>query len=349
MLMASSHPSHHLVAIGMSAVPQLPFPAKNARDFFHVFTSALGPPNLKAACLIDRQASRAAVGGVFDEAVRAPPKYFVVYFSGAAGTRGLKLADGLLSPRVLGSYLGRVQSAAILLVLDVTTPFSNTGEPQFAAWIDSLPAELPHVRIAIARATAVADGDPGCGGSRFTTAYIRALHGSGGDMQRMGDAYVSDRRAFDAATEIMRRRWDERDLPVESGLFGGMPLVRSEAVGAVGAGRIKSLSEGQGLSLRVQHALDGRRHVPTVVHSLLVDASDEPLVERTATVVPDADKFVGRTLVRVGPQVLREHTIWGPLLDMGETLVLRWRVKLRNVFGHVLDQQVLEFAYRRDR
>lgn len=348
--MASSHSSHRLVAIGVSAVPQIKFPEKNARDFFHVFTGALGPPNIKAACLIGSQATQAAIGAIFDAAVLAPSKYFVAYFSGAAGTQGLKLADGFLAPQLLASYLEGIQSTAVLLVLDVIvdTPFPKVGAPQFPAWIDALPAALPRVRVAIARATAVGDGHIGYGNSRFTSAYLQALQESPGDLKRRGVAYVSDRRAFDAATDIVRRRWDERDLPAESGLFGGVPLVRSEAERAVGAGQIQRLSEGRGLSLRVEHAINRRRHVPTVLHYLLVDASDEPLAEGTAMIVPDAEEHVGSTTIRVKPRVLYDHTIWGPMLDIGETLALRWRVTLRDVYGHVLDRQVVSFEYTRD-
>jgi hypothetical protein len=345
--MASSPSSHRLVAIGVSAVPQIQFPAKNARDFFHVFTGALGPPNIQAACLIDGQATQAAVREIFDAAVLAPPTYVIAYFSGTASPEGLQLADGFFTPEVLGSYLERIESAAALLLFDVDTPYPKAGAPQFPAWIDSLPSELPHVRIAVARAMAVGDGDPGCGNSRFTAAYVQALQESPGDLKRKSIAYVSDRKAFDAATDIIRRRWDEGDLPAESGLFGGVPLVRSEAQRAIGAARIQRSIEGRGLSLRVEHAIDGRRHVPTVLHYLLVDASGEPIAEGTAKITPDGDQHVGRTLVRVDPKVLREHTIWGSMLDMGESVSLRWRVTLRDAFGHVLDRKVVKFEYKR--
>jgi hypothetical protein len=35
------------------------------------------------------------------------------------------------------------------------------------------------------------------------------------------------------------------------------------------------------------------------------------------------------------------------MLNMGETLALRWSVTLRDVFGHVLDRQVFGFEFRR--
>lgn len=328
--MAPSRASHRIVCIGVSDVPSVTFPEKNARDLFCLFNGPLGPPSIEATCLLGAEASHAAVDGILKAVADAPPKFVMIYFSGVATTRGLKLADRVLPGRRLGEQLARMQGAGVVLVLDLLTTLPKDGVAQLPAWIDELAAELPHVRIAAARATAVGAGAEGHGHSRFTEAYLQALRASPGDLRRKGTLFVSDRRAFDSASMILRRRWGEGELPVEAGLFGGLPLLRSEAEAAVGNGQIVDLSAGPGSSLQVRFALHGRRSVPTVLHYFLVDTADEPLAEGSIEIAPDTDRHLGRTRFRVDPRLLPSRRRRGGL---------RFRVELRDGFGHVLDRQ----------
>jgi hypothetical protein len=187
------------------------------------------------------------------------------------------------------------------------------------------------VRIGAARGITIGAGVEGQGQSRFTAAYISALSGSPGDMRRDGHSFVSDRAAFDGAVAMMRMRWGHDLLPLEIGLFGGVPLMRSEALRVMGSGKFTGLSRRPGLSVRVRYVLVGRRHVPTVLSYLLADAADQPLAEGTIKITPDTDTHISSTRIRVSARgVLRS------IAKGGQVVPLRWHLELRDVFGHSL-------------
>ena len=110
--------------------------------------------------------------------------------------------------------------------------------------------------------------------------------------------------------------------------------------------RIISLSRGKGLSVRVRHELCGREGVTTVLHYILLDASSERLAEGAVEITPDADVHVGRTVVEVPMTAVQEHDIWGALLEIGEVVVLRWRIELRDASGVLLARKSFGCEYR---
>jgi hypothetical protein len=340
--MAMSRASHRLVCVGVSALSLCALAEKNARAVFSRLTGALGPPRVEARCLLGGEATQAAMERVLAEAIAAPSRFLVVYFSGEVGARGLKLADGTLAAALLGSALAQMESTRTLFLLDLFTRRPLRSGPEIPAWLDELVATLPLVRIAAAPGVAIGAGARGHGLSRFTAAYLEALRRAPADMKHGGQPFVSDRHAFTEAAAAMRRRWGAASQPIEIGVCGGIPLLRSEAPGAVGAGQIKRLSAGPGLSLRVRYALRGRRNTPTVLAYLLIDMSDEPLSEGYVELIPTSDEHVGHTSIRVRASQLRGHP---PGDGPGHTLRLRWQVELRDAFGHRLARSELDIEY----
>jgi hypothetical protein len=134
------------------------------------------------------------------------------------------------------------------------------------------------------------------------------------------------------------------DLPIwaQPGTLGDMGCL----AGRPERGRIVSLSKGKGLSVRVRHELCGGEGVTTLLHYILLDASDEQLADGSVEITPDADVHVGRTLVEVPPTVVQEHDVWGVMLEIGEVVVLRWRIELRDASGVLLARKTFGCEYR---
>ena len=100
------------------------------------------------------------------------------------------------------------------------------------------------------------------------------------------------------------------------------------------------------MSARVRHELIGRRGIPTILHYGLLDADDEVLAEGSVEIWPDADAHVARTVIAVPMEAVQEHEVWGVLFEVGEVVVLRWRIELRDISGARLARKTFVCEYR---
>ncbi|UQA57136.1 hypothetical protein [Polyangium aurulentum] len=135
------------------------------------------------------------------------------------------------------------------------------------------------------------------------------------------------------------------DLPIRarSDILGDMGRLAGQAAGI---SRILGMSRGKGLSARVRHELRDRQGITTILHYLLLDASDTQLAEGSVEITPDADVHVGRTLLEVPMKTVQEHRVWGVMLEIGEVVVLRWRLELRDASGTMLARKTIACEYR---
>lgn len=344
--MTSPGSSHRLLCVGVPGVPDAATPEYNARGVFDLLTGALGPPGLRASLLLGAEATRAATLGALDEAAATPAAFQVLYFSGAADARGLRIADGFLDPDALRRYFDRVRAAHALLVLDAP-PGANAQGAGLPGWVEELAQARPALGVVAARAAHVESPAQSAGHSPYTAALLLALQQAPGDIEIEGVQFVSDRTALTEATALLRQHWAEADPPLEVGSFGAIPLVRSQIEAPVGSAEILGLSCGSGLSAHVRHLLRGRRHLPTLLHYALVDPSDDILAEGNVRVTPAKDAEQGRTRIRVPRRTLREHTIWGPMLEVHQAVHLRWRITLRDTLGRLLAKKTYGHEYDR--
>ena len=342
--MAPPSASHRVVCLGVPGVSQLGCEETNARDVFRLFTGALAPPGTVASCLVGAEATKKAVNSALDAASRETTPFFVVYFSGRASEKGLHVADGCIGAETLARHFERVAAPSVLFVLDLVVGAVPDDEV-VPKWVEAVARARKGLRVAAARATRIGAGAEGEGRARFTGALLEALQTSDGDLEFQGAKYISDMQALDQSEGILQRRWHATHLPVRLGAFGDFPLARCQAAAGVGKGSVLGVAAGTRLSATVRYSLEGRAHVPTVLHYALEDTSHEVLGEGEVVVIPDGQVFVGRQRIRLPSRVLADHTIWGPTLDLGERVHVRWRISLRDARGRTLDRKVFGHEY----
>ncbi|UQA59231.1 hypothetical protein [Polyangium aurulentum] len=114
---------------------------------------------------------------------------------------------------------------------------------------------------------------------------------------------------------------------------------------AAGRGRILAISSAPGLSVQVRIALDRRHAHPTLLSFSLVGPDAQAIAEGAETVLPNSDAHMSRHFFRVSIQVLRTHPMWGPLLELGQAVCLRWKFELRDVEGRVLGRGTFRDEY----
>lgn len=342
--MAPPSASHRVVCLGVPGRSQLGCEETNARDVFRLFTGALGPPGTVATCLVGEDATKKAVKSAFEAASDENTPFFVVYFSGRASEKGLHVADGCIGSETLAGYFERVAAPSVLFVLDLVVG-AVPDEEVVPKWVEAVARARQGLRVAAARATRIGVGTEGEGRARFTGALLEALQSSDGDLEFQGAKYISDMRALHESQAILRRRWHATHMPVQIGHFGDFPLARCQAVAGMGRGTILGVAAGTRLSATVRHSIEGRAHVPTVLHYALEDTSHEVLGEGEVIVIPDGPVFVGRQRIRLPARVLSEHTVWGPTLELGERVHVRWRISLRDARGRTLDRKVFGHEY----
>ncbi|MDC3953201.1 hypothetical protein [Polyangium jinanense] len=336
--------SHRVVCLGVPGVPELGCEETNARDMFRLFSGALGPPGTIATCLVGEDATKTAVKRVFDAASRESAPFFVVYFSGRASEKGLHVADGCIGADTLARHFERVAAPSVLVVLDLVVG-AVPDEDVVPAWVEAFARARKGLRVAAARATRIGAGSAGAGRGRFTGALLEALQTSEGDLEFQGAKYISDMRALDQSQAILQRRWHATHLPVRMGPFGEFPLARCQAVAGIGKGTIVGVAAGTRLSATVRYSIEGRAYVPTVLQYALEDTSQEVLGEGEVMVLPDGPVCVGRQRIRLPARVLADHTVWGPTLELGERVHVRWRISLRDARGRTLDRKVFGHEY----
>ena len=108
---------------------------------------------------------------------------------------------------------------------------------------------------------------------------------------------------------------------------------------------ITTVAPAPGLSVQVRIIHHGWREQTTLLCFRLVDPGAQALVERAVIVVPESDAHVSRHLLRVRAHVLGLHPMWGPLLEIGQAVCLRWRIELRDAAGRVLVRKTFENEY----
>ncbi len=342
--MAPPSASHRVVCLGVPGASQLGFAETNARDVFRLFTGALAPPGTVATCLVGDDATKRAVTGELQAASREHTPFFVMYFSGRASDKGLHVADGCIGSGALARHFERVAAPSVLVVLDlVVGPVPD--EDVVPKWVEAVARARKGLRVAAARATRIGAGAEGEGRARFTGALLEALQTADGDLELKGAKYISDMRALHQTDAILQRRWHATHLPIRMGSFGDFPLARCQAAETLGGGAVLGVAGGTRVSATVRYSLQGRTGVPTVLHYALEDTTHEVLGEGTVTLTPDSDAYTGRQRIRLPSRVLAEHTVWGPMLDMGERVHVRWRITLRDARGRTLDRRVFGHEY----
>ncbi|MRG96813.1 hypothetical protein [Polyangium spumosum] len=342
--MAPPSASHRVVCLGVPGKSQLGCEEINARDVFRLFSGALAPPGTVATCLVGNRATKKAVKDALDAACREKSPFFVVYFSGRASEKGLHVADGWLGADILARHFERIAAPSVLFVLDLVVGAVPDDEvvPQ---WVEAVARARKGMRIAAARATRIGAGAEGEGRARFTGALLEALQTADGDLEFQGAKYISDMRALDQSAGILQKRWHATFMPARMGAFGDFPLARCQADAGIGKGTVVGVASGARLSATVRYSLEGRAHVPTVLHYALEDTTHEVLGEGEVMLVPDREVFVGRTRVRLPARVLADHLVWGPTLELGERVHVRWRFSLRDARGRTLDRKVFGHEY----
>jgi len=342
--MAPPSASHRVVCLGVPGPSQLGFEETNARDVFRLFTGALAPPGTVATCLVGEEATKKAVKGALDAASRESTPFFVLYFSGRASEKGLHVADGCIGADALARHFERATAPAVLFVLDLVVGAVPDDEV-VPKWVEAVARARKGLRVAAARATRIGGGAPGEGRARFTGALLEALQTADGDLEFQGAKYISDMRALAESEVILQRRWHATHMPERMGPIGDFPLARCQAVAGVGKGSVLGVASGTRLSATVRYSIEGRAQVPTTLHYALEDTTHEVLAEGDVVLVPDGPVHVGRQRIRLPSRVLADHTVWGPTLDLGERVHVRWRITLRDARGRTLDRKVFGHEY----
>lgn len=309
-----------------------------------MLTGALGPPSIRAACLTGNEATKNAVVSALEAATSEPAPFYMVYFSGDASGKGLRVADGYVDGGAVNRHFERVTAPSVLFVLEVACG-PRPDEDIVPRWVQALAEARPGFRLAATRATRIGGGVEGEGRGRFTAAFLSALATADGDIDFEGARFVSDRRAMEETRGGLVKRWGVTHLPTEMGTFGDFPLARCQAARPVGSAKVLGLAMGKGMSGVVRHLVEGRRGVPTRIRLAMLDATDERLGEEEVTIVPDEDRLLGRTRIRLPEGVLADHVVWGATLELGESVHVRLRVTLLDSRGHVLDQKSYGHEY----
>jgi len=303
---------------------------------YRLLTGGLGPPEIRAACLVG--ATKKAVLDALDVAAGEPAPFYLVYFAGPANRRGLRLADGYVDGPALGRHFEQVASRSVFVILDVQV--GRVSDDEVApAWARALAERRPGLRLSAARATRIGSGAEGEGHSRFTDAFLDALGSAEGDVDFAGARYLSDKRALEATGQTLSRRYGPTHIPVQLGSFGDFPLARCQTRAPLGSAKILGVARGKGVSALVRYMIEGRRGVPTRLQSSLLAPDDEVLGRGEVTIVPEDDRHIGKTRVRLPVEVVSEHTVWGSTLEGGEPVHLRFQISLRDTRGHQLDQK----------
>ncbi len=342
--MAPSRPSHRFFCLGVPGKSDLGFPATNAEAIFSMLTGALGPPAARAVCLTGEGATKGAVVAELEAATEGPVRFYMMYFSGAANAKGLRLSDGYLDGGIVERHFDRINASAVLLVLEVSSG-PRLDSDVIPKWVEAMAEARPGFRLAATRATRIGAGSEGAGRGRFAAALLAALDRAEGDLDFEGESYISDRRALEEARAELLRRFGVTHMPEQVGLFGDFPLARCQTKAQVGSGRIVGFAVGKGVSGIVRFATEERRGVPTRLHYELLDATDERLAEDELRVVPSVDHVVSSQRIRLSPDALAAHTVWGATLEVGGTVFVQFRISLLDSAGRAHDVKVYGHEY----
>ena len=96
-----------------------------------------------------------------------------------------------------------------------------------------------------------------------------------------------------------------------------------------------------GLAIQVRLSIEGWGSKPAILCYWLLDAVSEVLAEGSVPLDPGPDERFYRLRIRVPLRVLRRHTVWGPLVAMGDAVHLRWRLELQDASGQVLHRKTV--------
>jgi len=336
--MSPPRTSHRVLCVGAAGASDLGFQENNAKDVFRLLTGALGPPSIRAACLVGENATKKAITGALEVAAKEPDPFYVVYYSGSATSDGIRVADGFVDAAALGRHFTSVSAPSVLFVLDVVVGPSS-DEDVAPAWARALAQTRPGLRLAAARGTRIGAGAEGQGHGRFTAALLAALDSAEGDIDFAGARFISDKRALEEAKRGLEKRWGATHLPLEFGPFGGFPLARCQAEALLGSAQILGIAVGKSVSGTIRYAIDGRKGLPTILHYALLDATDELIAEGQTTLIPEADHETGKARFALAAADLADHLVWGAMLEVGETVHVRYRITLRDTRNRVLHQK----------
>jgi len=114
------------------------------------------------------------------------------------------------------------------------------------------------------------------------------------------------------------------------------------------ASRSLTLKEGNGLSVCASFAIDGEGGRVAAIDYALLDAVGEILAEGSRLIrsYPDANIYQAR--LALPAESVREDLVWDAMLDLGETVALRWRIDLRGEGGERLARKSLWTMYREE-
>jgi hypothetical protein len=100
------------------------------------------------------------------------------------------------------------------------------------------------------------------------------------------------------------------------------------------------------LSVHVAFAVAGRRGNVAALHYTLLDAVGAALAGGSIRVDSASDAPIHRTRVALSPRAVRKDPMWGAMLELGETVVLRWRIELRGPSDDRIARKTLAIEYR---
>lgn len=108
------------------------------------------------------------------------------------------------------------------------------------------------------------------------------------------------------------------------------------------AARIVALEPGQGLDVVVCIERTSRRKKQLWVRVEVVDPVDEVLTSHAIEVPAPKKSLVQRVRVRCDLRALSDHESWGAMLDLGESVHMRWRVEIVDRLGKLVAEDLLE-------
>jgi hypothetical protein len=110
--------------------------------------------------------------------------------------------------------------------------------------------------------------------------------------------------------------------------------------------RTFTLTEGRGLSVHVTFAVDGPRSRVAGIHYSLLDAVGDALAKGSLRVEAQPNVSVHRLRVALTARSIRKDPMWGAMLDLGQTVALRWRIELRGASDDLIARKTLAVEYR---
>lgn len=344
-----------LVSVGVNTAPgatPLEYAEQDAANVHALLTSDLGPvPVEDAILLVGRAATTEALNFRLATISLTRPDILLLYFSGHGGESGIGLSDGLFAYRILAEWVQMIGARRSMQILDVCRAASYldfikearvgvAGVPDLG-WLEVLANASPGNRLIFSTGADRNAGEGGeIAGGHFTTALLLALRQGGGDLVGAEQRFVSDRRAFAQTRQIMRQGFKLAQLPVERGLRGDFPLVKSQAEAPVGdAVFLNTKVSHSGLDLSFW--VEGRRQVTTYIQYTVKNTLGRVLQQDTLVFAPTDSVEPYQGGLPLEQNVLLDDPLCYFQWHQNRRIDFFWTLTLKDEHGHILDEQVV--------